>query len=103
MTNIDGMLKREIKASDAVVDGLFRGVLAGLGMGVYLALAGLAYGESPLGVLGRNSHGLQTHLPPGLRALGARIAEVLAGGLPAEGRVRPRRQHQCRHLLRRQE
>ena len=53
MTNIDGMLKREIKASDAVVDGLFRGVLAGLGMGVYLALAGLAYGESPLGVLGR--------------------------------------------------
>ena len=38
MTNIDGMLKREIKASDAVVDGLFRGVLAGLGMGVYLAI-----------------------------------------------------------------
>src|SRR3990170_208705 len=75
MTNIDGMLKREIKASDAVVDGLFRGALAGLGMSVYLALAGLAYGESPLGVLGRFDPaaggqplvGLLAHLagPPG--------------------------------------
>ena len=54
MTNTTNeMLRREIKASDAVVDGLFRGLLAGLGMGAYLVLAALTDGESPLGVLGR--------------------------------------------------
>jgi len=53
MTKVNSMFRREIKASDVIVDGLFRGVLAGLAMLVYLALASLTYGESPLGVMGR--------------------------------------------------
>lgn len=53
MTQLNGMLRREIKASDAIVDGLFRGVVAGLAMLVVLALAGLTYGDSPLGVVAR--------------------------------------------------
>lgn len=53
MTNINGMLRREIKASDAIVDGLFRGLIAGLVMILYLALAGLTYGDLPLGVVAR--------------------------------------------------
>lgn len=53
MTQLNDLWKREIKASDVIVDGLFKGVVAGLVMGVYLGLAGFIYGESPLSVLGR--------------------------------------------------
>lgn len=38
-------------AGDAAVEGLFSGMIAGIGMAVYLMLAGLAFGEGPLDVL----------------------------------------------------
>ena len=38
---------------DAAVDGLFGGVVAGIGMAIYLVLAGLVAGEGPAQVLAR--------------------------------------------------
>src|SRR5436309_2461986 len=40
---------------DAVVDGLFGGILAGLAMAAYLLIVGVISGESPAIVLGRFS------------------------------------------------
>lgn len=38
-------------AGDAAVEGLFRGMIAGIAMAVYLLLAGLTFGEGPLAML----------------------------------------------------
>lgn len=51
MTKTNHIVNREISSSDAAIDGLLSGVLAGLAMAAYLALAMLAAGLSPLATL----------------------------------------------------
>lgn len=51
MTGTNHIVNGEISASDAAIDGLLSGVLAGLGMAVYIALAMLASGVAPLATL----------------------------------------------------
>jgi hypothetical protein len=51
MNEIKPIGNREISASDAAVDGLLSGVLAGLAMVAYLALAMVVSGGSPLATL----------------------------------------------------
>jgi hypothetical protein len=51
MTGTNHIVNREISASDAAIDGLLSGVLAGLGMAFYLVLARLVAGVSPLATL----------------------------------------------------
>jgi hypothetical protein len=53
MTEITHMTRKERTAGDAAVDGLCSGVLAGIGMAVYLLAAGLLGGEAPALLLGR--------------------------------------------------
>jgi hypothetical protein len=51
MTDTKSMINREISASDAAIDGLLSGVIAGLVMVVYVALSGWAGGGDPLATL----------------------------------------------------
>jgi hypothetical protein len=51
MTGRNQIVNREISASDAAIDGLLSGVLAGLGMAVYLVLAMGVGGVAPLATL----------------------------------------------------
>lgn len=46
-------LTHSVTVGDAAVDGLFGGVVAGIGMAGYLALAGVALGEGPGQMLAR--------------------------------------------------
>jgi hypothetical protein len=53
MTQIKHLIPKPLPIGDAAVDGLINGVFAGGVMAVFLAVAGLLGGESPLFVLGR--------------------------------------------------
>jgi len=53
MRQATNTIRRDISLGDAAIDGLFAGVLGGLVMGVYLALAGLLLGEGPAAVFSR--------------------------------------------------
>ena len=53
MAKIENFERRELSVGDAVIDGLFTGLLAGLGMAAVLVLAGWTGGEQPAQVLGR--------------------------------------------------
>lgn len=52
---------RDKNGADAAVDGLIAGILAGLGMAVYLILTGLLSSISPADMLGRFDPGLVGH------------------------------------------
>ena len=49
---------REKNVGDAAVDGLFAGILAGLGMAAYLVLSGLTGGTAPEVMVGRFDPGI---------------------------------------------
>lgn len=51
MTDTKGLINKEISASDAAIDGLLSGVVAGLGMAAYVVLSSLISGEDPLATL----------------------------------------------------
>ena len=53
MAKIENFERRELSVGDAVIDGLFTGLLAGLGMAAVLVLAGWTGGEQPAEVLSR--------------------------------------------------
>ena len=53
MAKIENIERRELSIGDAVIDGLFTGLLAGLGMAATLVLAGWTGGEQPAEVLSR--------------------------------------------------
>jgi len=53
MAKIENIERRELGVGDAVIDGLFTGLLAGLGMAATLVLAGWTGGEQPAEVLSR--------------------------------------------------
>lgn len=60
MNNEGSISTHKSSASDAVVSGLYAGVLAGLVMLVYLVIAGLVRGQSPQAVLGLFSPGKES-------------------------------------------
>jgi hypothetical protein len=53
MAHIEQSKDRELSPGDAVIDGLFTGLLAGLAMAAALVLAGWSSGEHPVQVLTR--------------------------------------------------
>ena len=58
MTDAAERAIRERKVGDTAVDGLFSGILAGLGMAAYLVITGLLSGTAPEVMLGRFDPGL---------------------------------------------
>lgn len=53
MTETHWVVKEKFETGDVTVDGLFHGALAGALMLVFLGIAGIARGESPLDLLSR--------------------------------------------------